>query len=72
MKLSVLLITFLLVETLFTASAQTSSTGAAITWEDNVYDFGEIIAGEKVEHIFKFSNTGSEPLVITNVQVTCG
>jgi hypothetical protein len=25
-----------------------------------------------VEHTFSFRNTGSEPLVITNVQVTCG
>jgi hypothetical protein len=72
MKLAVLFIAFLLIEGLSTVSAQTSSTGAAITWEDNTYDFGEIVAGEKVEHTFKFSNTGSEPLVITNVQVTCG
>jgi len=72
MKLSVLLIVFLLVEGLSAVSAQTVSTGAAITWEENAYDFGEVIAGEKVEHTFKFSNTGSEPLVITNVQVTCG
>ncbi|HEV8514738.1 MAG TPA: DUF1573 domain-containing protein [Cyclobacteriaceae bacterium] len=72
MKLSTLLIAFLLVEGLSTVSAQTLSTGAALTWEDNAFDFGEIIAGEKVEHTFKFSNTGTEPLVITNVQVTCG
>lgn len=72
MKLSMLLIAFLLVEGFSTVSAQTLSTGAAITWEDNAFDFGEIVAGEKVEHTFKFSNTGNEPLVITNVQVTCG
>ena len=72
MKLSMLLITILLIEGLSTVNAQTTPTGAAITWEDNAYDFGEIIAGEKVEHTFKFSNTGTEPLVITNVQVTCG
>jgi len=73
MKLSLLLIAFLLVGGLLTVGAQTASAaGAAITWEDDVYDFGEIIAGEKVEHTFRFSNTGTEPLVITNVQVTCG
>src|SRR6476620_443415 len=72
MKLSGLLIAFLLVDGFSTVSAQTLSTGAAITWEYNTFDFGEIIAGEKVEHTFKFSNTGTEPLVITNVQVTCG
>jgi len=72
MKLFTLLIAFILVGRFSTVNAQTLSTGAAITWEDSAYDFGEIIAGEKVEHTFKFSNTGTEPLVITNVQVTCG
>jgi hypothetical protein len=72
MKLSVLMIAFLVVESFAKVSAQSPSAGAAITWDENTYDFGEIIAGEKVEHTFKFSNTGTEPLVITNVQVTCG
>src|SRR5437868_252451 len=72
MKLSVLIIAFLLVKGFTTVSAQTATAGAVITWEQDVYDFGEIIAGEKVEHTFRFSNTGTEPLVITNVQVTCG
>lgn len=43
-----------------------------ITWDKNTHDFGDITQGEKVEHTFKFTNTGSEPLVITNVEVTCG
>jgi hypothetical protein len=43
-----------------------------ITIEHPTYDFGEIFQGDKVEHTFKFTNTGSAPLVITNVQVTCG
>jgi hypothetical protein len=46
--------------------------GPAITWDKNTYDFGDITQGEKVEHTFKFTNEGSEPLVITNVEVTCG
>lgn len=49
-----------------------SGTGAVITWERPTYDFGDVVQGEKVEHTFKFTNTGTEPLVITNVQVTCG
>jgi hypothetical protein len=28
--------------------------------------------GDKVEHTFRFTNTGSLPLIITNVEVTCG
>lgn len=55
--------------------AQESSVkqeGPAITFDKKSHDFGDIVQGDKVEHTFKFSNTGSEPLVITNVQVTCG
>lgn len=52
------------------SNAQTS--GPVITWEKSVYDFGDVIQGDKVEHTFKFKNTGNEPLIITNVEVTCG
>ncbi len=64
-------IAFLLLIPVFESSAQTQA-GAAITWDKNVYDFGDILQGDKVEHVFDFTNTGTEPLVITNVQVTCG
>lgn len=46
--------------------------GAAFAWEKASYDFGDLAQGEKIEHVFKFTNSGSEPLVITNVEVTCG
>ncbi|MBL7864839.1 MAG: DUF1573 domain-containing protein [Cyclobacteriaceae bacterium] len=46
--------------------------GAVISWEKATHDFGDIVQGEKVEHTFKFKNAGTEPLIITNVQVTCG
>src|SRR5687768_6466322 len=46
--------------------------GAVITWEKKSHDFGNIVQGDKVEHTFYFSNTGNEPLIITNVQVSCG
>jgi len=52
------------------ASAQ--SNGPVIAWEKPTFDFGDVVQGEKVEHTFKFKNTGNVPLVITNVQVTCG
>ncbi|CAN5356596.1 hypothetical protein BH09BAC3_BH09BAC3_09500 [soil metagenome] len=57
----------------FATMAQTVTTkGATITWEKSTHDFGDVAQGDKVEHIFKFKNTGKEPLIITNVQVTCG
>ena len=72
MKLFTLIIAFFLANAFSNASGQTLPAGAAIAWEKNVYDFGEINEGDKVEHTFKLTNTGTEPLVITNVQVTCG
>lgn len=63
---------FLLLATaVFPVLAQTTA-GPVITWEKPTYDFGDITQGDKVEHTFKFTNSGNEPLVITNVQVTCG
>src|SRR5688500_5701292 len=46
--------------------------GAVISWEKKSHDFGNIVQGDKVEHTFYFTNTGNEPLIITNVQVSCG
>ncbi len=48
------------------------SKGAIITWQKSTFDFGDINQGDKVNHTFKFTNTGNLPLVITNVEVTCG
>lgn len=46
--------------------------GAVITFEKRTHDFGEIFQGDKVEHTFYFTNSGNEPLILTNVNVTCG
>ncbi|NOT77122.1 MAG: DUF1573 domain-containing protein [Cyclobacteriaceae bacterium] len=58
------------IATAFSVSAQ--NKGPVITWEKSVFDFGDVAQGDKVEHIFRFRNTGTEALIITNVQVTCG
>ncbi|ERM82522.1 hypothetical protein P872_05720 [Rhodonellum psychrophilum GCM71 = DSM 17998] len=36
------------------------------------YDFGTIDEGKVIEHIFKFTNSGQSPLVISNVTASCG
>lgn len=44
----------------------------SIEYAETEFDFGEIEDGEKVEHEFSFKNTGSEPLVISKAQGSCG
>ncbi|MBS9522859.1 DUF1573 domain-containing protein [Litoribacter ruber] len=58
----------------FAVQAQQASNGegAAISFAEKSKDFGDITQGDKVEHTFKFENTGSAPLVISNVAATCG
>ena len=63
---------FLLAGLIMTSTVIAQTGGPILTWEKSTHDFGDVIQGEKVEHTFKFKNTGSEPLIITNVQVTCG
>lgn len=53
-------------------SAASKTDGPAISWEMSTHDFGDIYQGDRVEQVFKFTNSGSAPLIITNVEVTCG
>ncbi len=51
----------------------TPDAGApAITFEATEYDFGRVVAGTKVEHIFTFKNTGKAPLLIQQASASCG
>lgn len=43
-----------------------------MTFEKDVHDFGKIIQGEKVSYKFKFTNTGSSDLLITDAKGSCG
>ena len=43
-----------------------------ITFDESEYAFGLIEQGEKVRHIFRFTNTGSEPLILTSAKGSCG
>jgi len=36
------------------------------------HDFGTIPEGQVVEHLFKFTNNGQAPLVISNITASCG
>jgi len=41
-------------------------------FSENEFDFGTVDQGEKVTHVYKFTNTGSEPLIISNAKGSCG
>lgn len=43
-----------------------------MTFGESTYNFGTVTEGEKVEHIYKFKNTGNDPLIISNAQGSCG
>ena len=43
-----------------------------VEWMEDNHSFGEIKAGEIVEHTFKFKNIGDNPLAISSVKPSCG
>ncbi|HOY96605.1 MAG TPA: DUF1573 domain-containing protein [Catalimonadaceae bacterium] len=45
---------------------------AAFKWVETTHDFGKIPQGKPVTHEFKFTNTGKAPLVLSQVQASCG
>jgi Protein of unknown function (DUF1573) len=41
-------------------------------WAEETHDFGTIAQGIPVKNKFMFTNNGKEPIIISNVQKTCG
>lgn len=44
----------------------------SIKFEESTFNFGTVKQGEKVTHVYKFKNTGDEPLTIKNAKGSCG
>ncbi|MCS7004671.1 MAG: DUF1573 domain-containing protein [Cytophagales bacterium] len=55
----------------FIASSYAFAQGV-MKFEKEEHDFGDIKEGTIAEYSFKFKNTGNAPIVITNVQASCG
>lgn len=36
------------------------------------HDFGEVVEGKLASHEFEFTNVGNQPLIVNNVQASCG
>ena len=47
-------------------------TDAKMDFEAIEWDFGNIDQGDVVEYAFKFTNSGTSPLIITNAKGSCG
>lgn len=43
-----------------------------MTFEKDLHDFGNVPEGTMATYEFKFKNTGNQPIVIANVQASCG
>ncbi|GAB5553291.1 MAG: hypothetical protein Sapg2KO_28820 [Saprospiraceae bacterium] len=55
------------------ANAPTDTNDVAkMTFQEPLYDYGEVLEGAIVEHTFTFTNTGTQPLLISNARSTCG
>jgi hypothetical protein len=64
--------TILLLCASMVAVAALSNTASIFSWNETSFDFGNIPVGTPVSHAFEFTNTGTEPLIITAVQASCG
>lgn len=52
--------------------SQESTSGAEIVFEEEIHDFGTLKQGGDASTEFKFTNTGTEPLIISNAKGSCG
>jgi hypothetical protein len=67
---------FVLTTLTLAVNAQNESTdnpnAAEFKFEQTEHDFGTLDEGPKVTHVFNFTNTGKEPLIITSARASCG
>ncbi len=65
-------IVLLLAIGLMTLGLQAQEKKAEITFETDVIDYGDVAHGSDGTREFKFTNTGTAPLVISKAYSTCG
>src|ERR1700723_2154817 len=53
-------------------AAANNPNAPKLLFPEETYNFGEVAEGPQVTHEFKFTNTGKEPLVLSNVRASCG
>lgn len=70
--LSVLLLTGFMVFSFNVASAQVGQPDNQVKFEVTKVEFGEIPQGKPVQAEFTFENIGDDPIIILDVQKSCG
>jgi len=54
------------------AATVAPTSKAEIKFAKTTHDYGNIVQGDNTESVFEFTNTGKDPLIITNCQGSCG
>ena len=54
------------------ASAIDNTPKTTMTFGNYEHDFGNVMQDSENKHVFKFTNTGNEPLIIDNAKGSCG
>lgn len=54
------------------ASPVSKEPSTSIALSESNFDFGKVKKGDKVEHVYEVTNTGKNPLVISEVKPGCG
>lgn len=54
------------------APVKSNQPSTSIALSESGFDFGKIKKGDKVQHVYEITNTGSNPLVISEVKPGCG
>jgi hypothetical protein len=54
------------------ANKEVAGNFPAMTFAETEFDFGTVDEGTVVEHTYKFTNTGSAPLIVVNAKGSCG
>lgn len=60
------------VTTAAVAPAPSNQPLTTIALAESNFDFGKIKKGDKVEHVYEVTNTGKNPLIISEVKPGCG
>lgn len=74
MRKALLSVSFILVAFMLEAQVKpvTDVRQEVLQLKEASFDFGRIPQGKPVTHIFVIANTGKEPLMLENVQASCG